>query len=52
MINRLSVSDDLCGKQYNIYETGKELQKRCSEMIENMTAFNMGNIDIEIRNIK
>ena len=37
---------------YNIYETGKELQKRCSEMIENMTAFNMGNIDIEIRNIK
>ena len=37
---------------YGDYETGKELQKRCSEMIENMTAFNMGNIDIEIRNIK
>lgn len=37
---------------YNIYETGKELQKKCCEMIETMTAFNMGKINIEIRNIK
>lgn len=37
---------------YSIRDTGTELQKKCSDMIEKMTAFNMGNIDIEIRSLK
>ena len=37
---------------FSILQTGKELQRRCAEMIEKMTAFNMGHIDIEIHSLK
>ncbi len=37
--------------QYNAIEVGKELQKKCAQMLEQMTALNVEQIDVEVRRL-